>query len=51
MGKLIDITGNVYGLLKVDSFAEMRRNEKGHTTSWWNCTCRCGKKVIVAKGS
>lgn len=51
MGKLIDITGKSYGLLKVDSFAEMRRNEKGHTTSWWNCTCRCGKKVIVAKHS
>lgn len=51
MGKLIDITGNVYGLLKVDSFAEMRRDEKGHTISWWYCTCECGKRVVVAKHS
>lgn len=49
MGKITDISGNIYGRLKVDSFAEMRRSACGHTSSYWNCTCECGNKIVVSR--
>jgi hypothetical protein len=43
MGKRIDETGNVYGLLTVKSFSGITHNGK----ACWVCECSCGKIVTV----
>ena len=45
MGKVKDLTGLVFGRLKVLSFAEKR-----NTKAFWLCRCECGKEKII-KGS
>lgn len=42
MGKFIDLTGQRFGKLIVNSYEGLIRN-KPH----WNCTCDCGKQVVV----
>lgn len=42
--RIIDITGNYYGFLKVVGFAYA---ENGRT--YWLCECRCGKRVVLRK--
>lgn len=46
MGKRIDLTGQRFGRLVVESFAYADKDRH----SMWNCKCDCGSK-IVAKGS
>ena len=46
--KLIDITGEVFGRLTVDSFAGKK---PGSNTSYWNCICSCGNTTQVRRGS
>lgn len=36
-----DITGMIFGYLKVISYAYSKK------IAYWNCVCKCGKKVIV----
>lgn len=43
MGKLIDITGNVYGRLTV-----IRRCEKPSKRVTWECECECGSIKSVS---
>lgn len=46
--RLIDISGNQYGFLKVISFSHIG----GRRRSYWKCTClRCGKEVVLRKDS
>lgn len=42
MGKVKDLTGQVYGRLTVTEFAGIK-NRKAQ----WLCECECGKKVVV----
>jgi 5-methylcytosine-specific restriction endonuclease McrA len=42
-----DLTGNRYGNLTVLSYAESRKNVRGHTDALWRCRCDCGKEVSV----
>lgn len=43
---LIDITGNVYGFLKVIGFSHIGNRRR----SYWRCQClRCGKIVTLRK--
>ena len=37
----LDLTGQVFGELTVDSFSHTK-----NSTTFWNCTCSCGEKVI-----
>ena len=41
MPKRIDITGNIYGDLKVLEFAHTKRGK-----AFWRCRCSCGNEVI-----
>ena len=44
--ELIDITGNVYGFLKVVRFSHIGNRRR----SYWECEClRCGKSVVLRK--
>lgn len=43
MSKFIDLTGKKFNRLTVNSI-----NGKKETIYFWNCTCDCGKEVIVA---
>lgn len=46
--KLIDITNNVYGYLKVLGFSHMANRRR----SYWKCECLlCGKIVTLRKDS
>lgn len=48
MQHLIDISGNVYGYLKVIRFSHMGNRRR----SYWECEClRCGKIVTLRKDS
>lgn len=44
MGKLIDISGQVFGRLKV--IAYVGKNKSRH--SQWLCECKCNNKIIVS---
>lgn len=46
MGKVLDITGKIYGKLTVICFIETRKR-KAH----WKCNCECGKTIIVKSNS
>ncbi len=48
MGKLKDLTGNVYGRLTVISRAPDKLYENGRRKSFWNCLCSCGEPKIIA---
>ena len=43
MGKMIDITGNVYGKLTVINCAGKLDGRR----YYWNCKCECGKEICV----
>jgi hypothetical protein len=43
MGKVIDITGNVYGRIKVLSFLCLDHDNK----AVWDCLCECGSKLPI----
>ena len=46
--QVIDITGNVYGYLKVLGFSHMAHRRR----SYWKCEClRCGRVVVLRKDS
>ena len=47
MSKLIDITGEKYGMLTVIARAE--NDARGGTM--WECLCECGNKTIVSKSN
>lgn len=43
---LIDITGNIYGFLRVIRFSHIG----GRRRSYWECECqRCGKIIVLRK--
>lgn len=42
MGKFIDLTGQRFGRLVVESYCRDKNNRIK-----WNCTCDCGKKTVV----
>lgn len=43
MSKIVDITGNIYGKLKVRMLSQQRR----HGKTAWVCDCECGNDVVV----
>lgn len=46
--RIVDITGNTYGFLKVVGFSHIGNRRR----SYWNCKClRCGKVVTIRKDS
>lgn len=47
MGKIIDLTGRVFGRLEVISFVGKDKFHKAR----WSCICECGTKKIVAAQS
>ena len=48
MCRIIDITGNTYGFLKVLGFSHIGNRRR----SYWDCEClRCGKVVTIRKDS
>lgn len=42
MGKLVDITGQKFGKLKVEKFAYIKSR-----SAYWLCECECGNKKII----
>ena len=46
--KMKDLTGNLYGMLFVESFSRMKQTKSGHNIAYWNCICSCGEKVEVS---
>jgi len=42
MGKLVDLTNQVFGRLKVTSKAK-----SGPSGVYWNCLCECGTELVV----
>ena len=48
MGKVIDITGQIFGRLKV---VERRYPNTKHRHTRWLCKCECGAEKIIDKGS
>lgn len=46
MGKIKNITGETFGVLRVVSFAGVTPDAK--RLALWNCACACGMEVIVA---
>lgn len=52
MQEVLDITGDRYGYLTVMRQVEKPADYNGkayNRCSWWECRCKCGKVVIVAK--
>lgn len=47
MGKFIDLTGQRFGRLVVNSRAENKVDNSGRKRTMWNCMCDCGKSIIV----
>ena len=50
MAKTIDLTGQRFGRLYVESFAEYRRSKSGHKDAYWNCVCDCGTHKVMSSG-
>jgi len=48
MGKLIDISGQHFGLLTIVC---REGNQQGYSGTIWRCRCECGKEVVVYKGN
>lgn len=46
-----DITGNVYGELKVTDFSHYKVQPSGQKKAQWHCQCSCGNSCIVAGGN
>jgi len=44
MGRIKDITGNVYGRLRVLSFDSLSEDDN---RAWWNCVCTCGSTLPI----
>nr|DAU90285.1 MAG TPA: hypothetical protein [Bacteriophage sp.] len=44
MGKIIDLTGQTFGRLKVVKFDSLSKNNQAK----WKCKCKCGNEVVVA---
>lgn len=51
MGKVIDLTGQVFGRLTVIDRAVSRKLSSGATAARWNCECICGNKTTVDSGN
>nr|DAF51438.1 MAG TPA: homing endonuclease [Siphoviridae sp. ctrCN24] len=47
MSKFQDLTGKIFGKLKVMSRAEDYIKPNGHKIVQWNCICECGNKTTV----
>lgn len=47
MGKYVDLTGNTFGRLHVESRAPNAVRSNGKTRTMWNCKCDCGNTCIV----
>ena len=47
MGKLVDLTGQIFGRLTVLGRAEDYFTPKGKRFVQWHCKCECGKNVTV----
>lgn len=47
MSRILDLTGQTYGRLYVNSFSHIN----GHRQSMWNCTCVCGNQCVVQGSS
>lgn len=45
--KTIDLTGQRYGRLVVESPADSIRDSSGRSRKAWNCVCECGNAVIA----
>lgn len=45
MPKRLDLVGQTFGLLTVQSFAYYSREKK---KAYWNCICKCGKQTVVS---
>ena len=50
MSKRYDITGKIYGYLIVVKFSHIHKSPKGHTVSYWECLCNCGKIIKCSIG-
>jgi hypothetical protein len=48
MGKIKDLTGNVYGKLTVSSLDTTKPTDRG---AYWLCDCSCGNQTIVKSSS
>lgn len=48
--KTIDLTGRIFGRLKVIELVEKPLNIKGRS-SYWKCQCECGSHVVVKSNS
>lgn len=44
--KTIDLAGQKYGRLTVESFAYYKRGPSGHKNAFWWCVCDCGNRVV-----
>jgi hypothetical protein len=47
----IDLTGNIYGKLKVISMSHIHTDKSGKKCSYWKCICECGNERIVNSGN
>lgn len=47
MGKIIDLTGQVFGRLSVTGRAVDYKNPCGTNAIQWDCLCSCGEVCIV----
>lgn len=48
MPKLVDLTGQKYAMLFVESRAPSHKKPSGQTVTMWNCVCDCGNRTIVS---
>lgn len=48
MGKPLDLVDREFGMLKVISEAEHKRNSCGKSIRMWNCKCECGRLKILS---
>lgn len=46
VGHYIDLTGQVFGKIKVISASDEKRY--GSTQKFWNCICECGKELLLS---
>ena len=52
MGERIDLTGQLFGRLKVIGFAGCyKERPDGRNFGYWNCICQCGGKITVRGAS
>lgn len=47
IGRVIDITGQNFGRLKVIGLSHIVRPKTGTSRAFWNCVCKCGSSVVM----